>query len=85
MTLVIKDVPARVCPTAKLRKVGLAGSKSALSDAASGAARLSNLLQICSNCGEEYLDESITDQLLAMVDQAAKAGVPVDIRRFVAA
>ena len=51
MTLVIKDVPARVCP----------------------------------NCGEEYLDESITDQLLAMVDQAAKAGVQVDIRRFVAA
>ena len=51
MTLVIKDVPARVCP----------------------------------NCGEEYLDESVTDQLLAMVDQAVNAGVQVDIRRFVAA
>lgn len=50
MTLVIKDVPARVCP----------------------------------HCGEEYLDESVTDQLLVMVDQAAKAGVQVDIRRFVA-
>ena len=51
MTLVIKDVPARVCP----------------------------------NCGEEYLDESVTDQLLSIVDQAALAGVQVDIRRFVAA
>ncbi len=51
MTLVIKEVPARVCP----------------------------------NCGEEYLDESVTDQLLAMVDQAMDAGVRVNIRRFVAA
>jgi hypothetical protein len=34
---------------AKRRTVRLAGSESALSDATSGAARLSNLLQICSS------------------------------------
>lgn len=51
MTLVIKEVPARVCP----------------------------------NCGEEYLDEYVTDRLLAIMNQVADAGVRVAIRRFVTA
>lgn len=51
MTLVVKGVPARVCPI----------------------------------CGEEYVDDAVTVRLLALVEQAAQAGVQVDIRQFVAA
>ncbi len=41
--------------------------------------------QVCANCGEEYFDEAITEHLLAIVDQAARAGVQVDVREYVAA
>jgi len=51
VTLVIKGVPARVCP----------------------------------NCGEEYVDEAITRQLLQAAEEAARAGVQVDIREYVVA
>lgn len=40
---------------------------------------------ICDNCGEEYLDEAVTDRLLAIAEEAVRAGVEVDVRRFVAA
>jgi len=50
-TLVIKDVPARVCE----------------------------------NCGEEYVGEEITRRLLKCAEDAAGAGVQVDIRRYNAA
>ena len=41
--------------------------------------------RICTNCGEENVDEQVTEQLLATVDQAAQAGVQVDVRQYVAA
>lgn len=50
-TVVIKDVPARVCTT----------------------------------CGEEYVDEEIAVQLLKIAEEATRAGVQVDVRRFKAA
>lgn len=50
ITLVIKGVPARVCP----------------------------------NCGEEYVDEIITERLLQVAAEAARTGVQVDIREYVA-
>lgn len=40
---------------------------------------------VCPNCGEEYVDEAITARLLAVADEAARAGVQVDVREFVAA
>ena len=40
---------------------------------------------VCANCGEEYLDSSITEQVLRMAEEAAAAGVRVDIRAFRAA
>ena len=49
-TLVVKEVPARVCP----------------------------------NCGEEYVDEETTARLLQAAEEAARAGVQVDIREYVA-
>ena len=50
-TLVIKGVPARVCP----------------------------------NCGEEYVDDATAERLLGAVEEAAEAGVQVDVRRYRAA
>jgi YgiT-type zinc finger domain-containing protein len=51
ITLVVKGVPARVCP----------------------------------NCGEQYVEEQVTKQLLETAEAAARAGVQVDIREYVAA
>ena len=51
LTLVIKGVPARVCP----------------------------------NCGEEYVDEEVAARLLETAEEAARAGVQVDIREYIAA
>lgn len=51
ITLVVKGVPARVCP----------------------------------NCGEQYVDEHVTKQLLETAEAAARAGVHVDIREYVVA
>ncbi len=41
--------------------------------------------QICQNCGEAYLDEVTTARLLATAQDAARAGVQVDVRDYVAA
>jgi YgiT-type zinc finger domain-containing protein len=40
---------------------------------------------ICANCGEEYVDERITKELLRAAEEAVKAGVQVDIREYIAA
>lgn len=41
--------------------------------------------QVCANCGEAYVDEAITAQLLEDAENAVKAGVQVEVRTFVAA
>ena len=41
--------------------------------------------RVCSNCGEEYVDEEITTQLLATAEDVAQAGALVDIRAYAAA
>ena len=41
--------------------------------------------QVCQNCGEAYLDEATTARLLAVVDEAARAGVQVQVRDYIAA
>ncbi len=41
--------------------------------------------QICSNCGEEYVDEKTTAQLLECAEDAIRAGIQVDIRQYMAA
>jgi YgiT-type zinc finger domain-containing protein len=38
---------------------------------------------ICNTCGEGYFDEDVTDRLLKLVEEAAAAGVEVDVRRYV--
>ena len=40
---------------------------------------------ICANCGEDYVDEPTTARLIKTMDEAAHAGVEVDVREYVAA
>jgi len=41
--------------------------------------------RVCSNCGEEYVDERTAAEVLKTADTAVQAGVQVDIRDYVAA
>ncbi len=41
--------------------------------------------KVCSNCGEAYVDESVTISLLQMAEKIAQAGAQVDVRRYVPA
>lgn len=41
--------------------------------------------KICQNCGEAYIDETISADLLANAEKALQAGVQVEVREFVAA
>ncbi len=41
--------------------------------------------EVCEVCGEEYVSEQTTARLLAAAEEAALAGVQVDIREYVAA
>lgn len=40
---------------------------------------------VCNNCGEEYVDETTTRQLMEIADAAARTGVQVEVREFAAA
>lgn len=40
---------------------------------------------VCEVCGEEYVDEDTTSRLLAAAEEAARSGVQLDIRKYVAA
>ena len=37
---------------------------------------------ICENCGEEYVDETVTTKLLNTAEEAARMGIHVDIRYY---
>jgi len=41
--------------------------------------------RICPNCGEEYVEEKVTAQLLHSAESVARAGAQVDIRDYMAA
>ena len=38
--------------------------------------------KICPNCGESFLDDGVGEAVYHAADQAAKAGVEVDVREF---
>lgn len=40
---------------------------------------------VCGNCGEEYVDAHITARLIETAEEAAKSGVQVDVRQYIAA
>jgi YgiT-type zinc finger domain-containing protein len=41
--------------------------------------------KVCENCGEEYVDETVAEKVLAAAEASARAGVRVEIRDYVAA
>jgi len=40
--------------------------------------------EVCSNCGEAYVDQATTRRLLGVADEAANSGVQVHISEFAA-
>ena len=40
---------------------------------------------VCENCGEQYIDEQTTAQLLRQAEEAVRSGVQVEIRSYIAA
>ena len=40
--------------------------------------------EICSNCGEYYLDEAMTERVLSMAERAVAEGAEIEVRRFAA-
>jgi len=40
--------------------------------------------EVCKNCGEYYLSESITEQLLTRAEAAVQSGAELEILRFAA-
>lgn len=41
--------------------------------------------QVCSNCGEAYVDESVTRSLLETAEAEAREGAQVEVREYKAA
>lgn len=41
--------------------------------------------QVCENCGEEYVDEATTLELLSKLESEARAGTEINVRHFQAA
>ncbi len=39
---------------------------------------------VCENCGEYYLNETVTEKILGMAEEAVKNNAEVEIRRFAA-
>lgn len=40
---------------------------------------------VCEICGEEYVEEDTTSMLLSTAEEAARSGVQLDVREYVAA
>jgi len=40
---------------------------------------------VCTNCGEAYVGEKVSSRLLKVAEEAARSGVQVDVREYVAA
>jgi YgiT-type zinc finger domain-containing protein len=41
--------------------------------------------EVCANCGEAYVADAVSRQILAAAELAARSGVQVDVREFVGA
>lgn len=41
--------------------------------------------EICTNCGEEYVNSEVAGRLYQIADEATRAGVQIDVRKYHAA
>lgn len=39
--------------------------------------------RVCNNCGEEYFDESITEEVMNLAEEVFQSGVQLEIREYV--
>ena len=39
--------------------------------------------EICTNCGEDYVDESVAREITALAEKMSQSGAQVDVRRYV--
>jgi YgiT-type zinc finger domain-containing protein len=39
--------------------------------------------EVCANCGEAYVAEEVSRQILATAEHVARSGIQVDVREFV--
>ncbi|MBR1368493.1 zinc finger protein [Methanocalculus chunghsingensis] len=39
--------------------------------------------EICMNCGEDYVDASITHEIMLLAEQMARNGMCISVRRYV--
>ena len=37
---------------------------------------------VCTNCGEAYVDESVSAKLLGVAEQSIRNGVEIDVRKY---
>jgi YgiT-type zinc finger domain-containing protein len=40
---------------------------------------------VCDNCGEEYVDETVTARLLRTLEEAAHSRIEVEVRKYMGA
>jgi YgiT-type zinc finger domain-containing protein len=39
--------------------------------------------QVCTNCGEDYVDENIAREILSIAERMAKSGAQIDVRKYI--
>jgi len=39
--------------------------------------------QVCTNCGEDYVDAHVAREILAIAESTARSGAQVDVRKYV--
>lgn len=39
--------------------------------------------EICTNCGEDYVDDAVARDIMAMAEKMSQSGAQVDVRRYV--
>jgi YgiT-type zinc finger domain-containing protein len=37
---------------------------------------------VCNNCGEAYVEETVSRELMELAEQAASSGIEVDVRKY---
>lgn len=39
--------------------------------------------QVCTNCGEDYVDEQVAREILALAEHTAQSRAQIDVRKYV--
>ena len=39
--------------------------------------------EICINCGEDYVDESVVHDIMILADKMSQSGAQIDVRRYI--